>query len=189
MFDFENKPHMPFGFRAWASDGKAKIVRQVAALPAYPEYAIRQPYDTQHAQQTEARMTSQTVILIIEDEEFLRSSLADYLEDHGYGVLTSPNAEDGLRQLKSERVDLCIVDMRLPDMNGNEFILRAYAHDTGLKFIIFTGSVEYSLPESLQEIGLHSADILFKPLTDMSLLLEKISEACAACPRAQSLST
>ena len=168
---------------------RTKIVRQADTLPTLTEYAIRKPYDTQHAQQTEATMTSQTVILIIEDEEFLRSSLADYLEDHGYVVLTSPNAEDGLSQLRSERVDLCVVDMRLPDMNGNEFIMRAYAHDTGLKFIIFTGSVEYSLPESLLDIGLRSTDVLFKPLTDMSLLLKKISEACSAPIEASAISS
>lgn len=123
-------------------------------------------------------MTAQTVILIIEDEEFLRSSLADYLEDHGYEVLTSPTAEDGLNQLDNNDVELCIVDMRLPDMNGNEFILQAHAGKNFLKFIIFTGSVEYSLPESLQDIGLRSSDVLFKPLTDMGLMLEKIREAC-----------
>lgn len=124
----------------------------------------------------ELRMNAHKVILIIEDEEFLRSSLADYLEDHGYEVQTSPTAEDGLRRLDSGHVDLCIVDMRLPDMNGNEFILRAHARRSGLRFIIFTGSVEYSLPENLQAIGLRSSDILFKPLTDMGLLLEKICE-------------
>lgn len=65
------------------------------------------------------------VILIVEDEDFLRSSLADFLEDHGYVVLTAPNAENGLEQLAHDHPDVCIVDIRLPDMNGNEFILRA----------------------------------------------------------------
>ena len=125
-------------------------------------------------------MTSQTVILIIEDEEFLRSSLADYLEDHGFDVLTSPTAEDGLKQLESSAIELCIVDMRLPDMNGNEFILQAHSRNNALKFIIFTGSVEYNLPENLIALGLRTSDILFKPLTDMRVLLDKID---AACPR------
>jgi DNA-binding NtrC family response regulator len=127
-------------------------------------------------------MATPPVILIIEDEIFLRSSLADYLEDYGYAVLTSSTAEEGLRRLAGDRVDVCIVDMRLPDMNGNEFILRAHALDARLRFIIFTGSVEYSLPESLQAIGLRSSDILFKPLTDMGQLVEKIREACAPGP-------
>lgn len=134
-------------------------------------------YDILHLHNPETPMTAQTVILIIEDEEFLRSSLADYLEDHGYTVLTSPTAEDGLKQLEEQGVELCIVDMRLPDMNGNEYILQAHSRNSSLKFIIFTGSVEYSLPESLQDIGLSSSDVLFKPLTDMSLMLDKIREA------------
>lgn len=121
-------------------------------------------------------MATPPVILIIEDEDFLRSSLADYLEDHSHTVLTSPNAEDGLRRLEEGQARICIVDMRLPDMNGNEFILRAHRLDPALRFIIFTGSVEYNLPESLMAIGLTTADILFKPLTDMGVLLDKIAE-------------
>jgi len=117
------------------------------------------------------------VILIIEDEDFLRSSLADYLEDHGFTVMSSPTAEDGLRQLETGLPEVCIVDMRLPDMNGNEYILRAHAFNPNLKFIIFTGSVEYNLPETLIAIGLSTADILFKPLTDMGVLLDKITQA------------
>lgn len=125
-------------------------------------------------------MAASPVILIIEDEDFLRSSLADYLEDHGYTVLTAPTAEEGLNGVDSARPDVCIVDMRLPDMNGNEFILRAHSADPRIKFIIFTGSVEYNLPENLITLGLRTSDILFKPLTDMRVLLEKID---AACPR------
>ncbi len=125
-------------------------------------------------------MAALPVILIIEDEDFLRSSLADYLEDHGYTVLTASTAEEGLISIDSGHPDVCIVDMRLPDMNGNEFILLAHAADPRIKFIIFTGSVEYNLPENLIEMGLSTLDILFKPLTDMRVLLEKID---AAYPR------
>ena len=125
-------------------------------------------------------MSALPVILIIEDEDFLRFSLADFLEDHGYPVFAAPNAEDGLDQLNLAHPDVCIVDMRLPDMNGNEFILRAHQFNPRLKFIIFTGSVEYNLPESLLGIGLCSTDILFKPLTDMRILVDKIRALSSA---------
>jgi len=127
-------------------------------------------------------MSALPVILIIEDEDFLRFSLADFLEDQEYRVVAAPNAEDGLNQLHLCQPDVCIVDMRLPDMNGNEFILRAHRHNPRLKFIIFTGSVEYNLPESLLRIGLCSADILFKPLTDMRILVDKIRDLFSAPP-------
>ena len=120
------------------------------------------------------------VILIVEDEDFLRSSLADYLEDHGYIVLTAPTAENGLEQVARDHPDVCIVDIRLPDMNGNEFILRAHAMNPRIGYIVFTGSLEYSLPDSLLESGLNESDILFKPLIDMSILLDKITHAFSA---------
>lgn len=117
-------------------------------------------------------------VMIIEDEQFLRTSLADYLEDFGYTTVTASSAEEGLQKLQSLTPDVCIVDMRLPDMNGNTFILHAHQMNPAISFLIFTGSVEYNLPESLRSIGLTSDDILFKPLADMNLLHTKIQHTC-----------
>lgn len=122
-------------------------------------------------------MDSATV-MIIEDEQFLRTSLADYLEDFGYTTITAASAEEGLQKLLSSEPDVCIVDMRLPDMNGNTFILNANKINPSISFLIFTGSVEYNLPDSLRAIGLTSEDILFKPLADMNVLHTKIQHAC-----------
>lgn len=121
-------------------------------------------------------MTTVPRILVIDDEYFLRVSLTDYLEDCGFPVRAAASAEEGLSLLREEPAALYIVDMRLPGMNGNEFILQAHAHDPNAKFIIFTGSVDYCLPETLRKLGLTQDNILFKPLTDMNVLLNKVSE-------------
>jgi len=120
-------------------------------------------------------MTTLPKILVVDDERFLRVSLTDYLEDCGFPVQAAASAEEGLEQLERDSADLCIVDMRLPGMNGNEFILRAHARDPRIRFIIFTGSVDYCLPETLRKLGLTLDNILFKPLTDMAELLNKIT--------------
>ncbi len=119
-------------------------------------------------------MSTKPLILIIDDEDLLRISLTDYLEDSGYVVYGADSGESGLQQLLVRPVDLCLVDMRLPGMNGNEFIKRARAFKKDLKIIIFTGSMDYMLPEDLRRLGLQPSDILFKPLTDLSLLVTKI---------------
>lgn len=119
-------------------------------------------------------MSIKPLILIIDDEDLLRISLTDYLEDSGYVVYGADSGESGLQQLLMLPVDLCLVDMRLAGMNGNEFIQRARAFKKDLKIIIFTGSVDYTLPEELRRLGLRRSNILFKPLTDLSLLVKMI---------------
>ena len=120
-------------------------------------------------------MNSLPRILVVDDERLLRVSLTDYLEDCGFPVRAAASAEDGLEQLRQDTAELCIVDMRLPGMNGNEFILQAHAHDPRTRYIIFTGSVDYCLPEAVRKLGLTLDNVLFKPLTDMSVLLNKIT--------------
>ncbi len=113
-------------------------------------------------------------ILVLDDEDMLRQTVCDYLEDEGYHVLPASSAEEALELLKSEHVDLCMVDMRLPGMDGNEFILRANKLNADLKFIIYTGSTDYKLPKELSDIGVIREHVFQKPLIDLSILAKTI---------------
>lgn len=113
-------------------------------------------------------------VLIVEDEEMLRRSLSDYLEDEDFEVFTASSGEEGLSVLEKERADMCIVDMRLPKMDGNDFILAAHLKCPGLRFIIHTGSVSYSVPTKLRKIGITSDQVYHKPVRDMGILVEAL---------------
>lgn len=109
-------------------------------------------------------------ILIVDDEKGIPQALRDYLEDAGeYEVRVAGSGEEGLLLLPDFEPDACIVDMRLPGMDGNEFILTAHAARPDTIFIIHTGSVDYVLPERLREIGLTEEMIMHKPLLDMRI--------------------
>lgn len=62
-----------------------------------------------------ARMQS---ILMIEDDARLASMVSDYLQANGYTVTHAPDAQSGLNQLTNNTVDLVILDLMLPDMDG-----------------------------------------------------------------------
>ncbi|MBF0481982.1 MAG: response regulator [Desulfovibrionaceae bacterium] len=111
------------------------------------------------------------VILIVDDEERIRAGLADYFEDEGFAALTAGSAEEGLYALAGNRVALCTVDIRLPGESGNQFIARAHAVNPALKFLIYTGSADYELPEALRAISMTDADVFIKPVEDLGLLL------------------
>jgi len=122
-------------------------------------------------------MASEDVsILIIDDEAVVRDNLAAYLEDEGFVVAVAASGEEGLKALSQGSFDLAVVDMRLPDMSGNDFIRSASKYPAAPAFIIHTGSLEYSLPEDLRELGLQNDQILLKPVVDMALLSAKVRQ-------------
>ncbi|MDS4027468.1 MAG: response regulator [Candidatus Contendobacter sp.] len=110
-------------------------------------------------------------ILIVDDEAMIRENLKAYLEDDGWRVAAfeavAP-ARDWLRTGGVCRV--CIMDMRLPDMDGNSAIRALHQTHPGLEFLIHTGSSSYSLPDDLRAMGLDDSRVYRKPLTDMAPL-------------------
>jgi DNA-binding NtrC family response regulator len=65
------------------------------------------------------------VILIIDDEEEIRSSLSAIVDQLGFTPLTAGNGLDALELLQSERVDLIITDLMMPQMDGMKFIVKS----------------------------------------------------------------
>lgn len=113
-------------------------------------------------------------VLVVDDEEMVRLNLVAFLEDEGFDVNDYCCAETALENLSQCNPDIAIVDMRLPKMNGGEFILKAHDVLPDLGFIIHTGSNEYQLSAELREIGLKTSALLYKPLSDLQLLVTQI---------------
>lgn len=117
------------------------------------------------------RMGNETVhVIIIDDEDMVRINLADFLEDEGYVVSHVKSGEEGLELIKKQAYNVAIVDMRLPGIDGNTFILKACAVQPALKYLIHTGSADYTLPEELKMLGICPASILYKPVQDMDII-------------------
>lgn len=115
-----------------------------------------------------------TNVLLLDDEAFLREALAAYLEDEGFTVSEAGDCRSALLMLATRQVELAVVDITLPDANGDFFIREASRRWPGMKFIIHTGCSEYTLPRDLALIGMNSGHILRKPLADLDLLKSAI---------------
>ncbi len=63
-----------------------------------------------------------TEILLCDDEANLVAVLVDYLKSKGYSVTAAQNAEDAFNIIKSKNIDICILDAKMPGMNGIEFL-------------------------------------------------------------------
>ncbi|MCK5350850.1 MAG: response regulator, partial [Desulfobacula sp.] len=63
--------------------------------------------------------------LILDDEESIRQSIAAYMEDDGYIVFQAASGEQALEIVKNNHIDEAVVDIRLPGIDGNTFMIEA----------------------------------------------------------------
>lgn len=111
-------------------------------------------------------------ILIVDDEPVIASSLQAYLEDEGMEARWLASAEQalGLIQGTGCAFDVCIMDVRLPGLDGTNAIRELHQLCPHLNFIIQTGSCSYGIPEDLQMLGIGERQLFRKPLLDMQPL-------------------
>jgi CheY-like chemotaxis protein len=62
------------------------------------------------------------LVLIVEDDDDIRRSLGELLEDDGYQVITACDGREGLERLELGRPCLIVLDILMPRMNGLEFL-------------------------------------------------------------------
>ncbi|GAU09082.1 response regulator [Desulfoplanes formicivorans] len=113
-------------------------------------------------------------ILIVDDEAGVRESLADYLEDLGFTVFTAENGEKALDVLADHPMDLAIVDVRLPGIDGTQTIVKARNIQPDLRYIVHTGSVTYQIAPELKAMGITSEQILHKPVSNLETIIQTI---------------
>jgi DNA-binding NtrC family response regulator len=115
-------------------------------------------------------------VLVIDDEPAICSSLSAFLEDYGFRASTAESAEEALDLMKSNVYDVCIVDMRLPGVSGEELIIQARARYPEQRHIIYTGSISYNLSDQLKHLGMRPEHVFLKPVRVLSLLVKCIKQ-------------
>ena len=113
-------------------------------------------------------------VLVVDDEVSIRESLKGFLEDHEYDVVAAGTAEESLAYISESEFSAAIIDLRLPRMNGETLIKRANQLRPEMRFIIHTGSLDYTLSKELILIGMSKEDVFYKPVHNLALIVEGI---------------
>jgi CheY-like chemotaxis protein len=118
-------------------------------------------------------------VLLVDDDEMIRDCIMAYLEDEGFSVHAAATAEEALELIGSIRPVVCISDLRLPGMDGEEFISRSHLLCPETGYLLHTGMM-YLISDELRAIGMTADDVLLKPIHDLSKLVKRIKQIAAA---------
>jgi DNA-binding response OmpR family regulator len=101
------------------------------------------------------------VILVVDDEPVARQSLSDILRLEGYTVNAAPNGQAAVEYVRTHPVDLMVVDLRMPGMDGLEVVqvVNQVSPDTEVILLTAHGSTE----TAIQALRLRIHDYLLKP--------------------------
>jgi two-component system, cell cycle sensor histidine kinase and response regulator CckA len=123
-------------------------------------------------------LTGRGTILLVEDEEGLRSLNARGLKSRGYTVIEAGNGVEALEALDHEggEVDLVVSDVVMPEMDGPTLLKKLRERDPDIKFIFVSGYAEDAFQKNLPNP--QDYNYLAKPFT-LKQLVAKVKETMA----------
>jgi DNA-binding NtrC family response regulator len=114
-------------------------------------------------------------ILLVDDEAIVREAMASWLTGEGYHVHPAPSGEEALVLIGRQPVDIALIDLKMPGMNGVQVIerLRALAPDTLCLIVTAHGTVE----SAVEAMRAGAYDYITKPFNpeEVSLAVERVS--------------
>ncbi|HEY0319944.1 MAG TPA: response regulator [Pyrinomonadaceae bacterium] len=119
-------------------------------------------------------------ILVVDDDPELHDLISFALKQEGYEVLNARNAFEGLDMIEKHRVDLALLDVMMPKMDGLEMLSRLRIYNKDLRVIIMTA---LSTPETaISAMRDHASDFLAKPF-DVNQLLSAVENVFQLEPK------
>ena len=112
-------------------------------------------------------------ILIVDDDEVMQETLSDVLRKRGYEIFTVGSGNGALPMIEKNVIDLILLDMRLPDIDGLEVLKKIKEFDNEILVIMMTAYSDVQTAVSAMKSGAY--DYINKPfeLEELKLLIEK----------------
>ncbi len=116
-----------------------------------------------------------SIVLVIDDEEFIRRSLHVFLEDNDFIILEAENGRVGLEVFEREMPSVILLDLRMPEVDGFEVLQRVKEISPDTPVIVVSGVG--MLSDVIEALHLGAWDYIIKPIQDMNVLLHAVNRA------------
>ncbi|WP_294607009.1 sigma-54 dependent transcriptional regulator [uncultured Roseovarius sp.] len=122
-------------------------------------------------------MPSAMKIAIVDDEKDMRQSISQWLALSGYDTEAFPSAEEALKSLGADYPGIVVTDIRMPGMDGMQFLKKLMGADSSLPVIMITGHGD--VPMAVEAMRIGAFDFLEKPFNPdrMTELAKKATNA------------
>ena len=108
-----------------------------------------------------------TRVLVIDDEESIRTLLRISLIHKGFEVTTAENGEKGLKAFERQRHPIVITDIKMPGMDGLQVLTKIRRIDPDTRVIVITGHGD--MKSAIESLKLEASDFINKPIKDEAL--------------------
>ncbi|MDJ0720608.1 MAG: response regulator [Desulfobacterales bacterium] len=120
---------------------------------------------------------SEFTVLLVDDEEDFRRTLAKRLEKRNLQVLSAAGGEEAMALIRRSAVDVVALDVRMPGMDGIDVLRAIKAHDPLIEVVMLTGHA--SVEAAVEGMDFGAFDYLMKPV-GIDELLYKLQDAYEA---------
>lgn len=107
-------------------------------------------------------------ILVVEDDQDIREGIDIYLRNQGYLVFQAGDGIQGLEMLQKEEIDLAIVDIMMPRMDGIKMLMKM--REQGYEFPVIMLSAKSEEVDKIMGLNMGADDYVTKPFTTLELL-------------------
>ncbi|HAL56488.1 MAG TPA: hypothetical protein DCP63_08435 [Bacteroidetes bacterium] len=119
-------------------------------------------------------MAQKNRILVVDDEDALRTVLSSELEGEGYKVASAADGAEAISILKNQAFDLILLDIKMPNVDGFEVLRFVKETHPETKVIMLTGFAD--LKNAIESKKLGAEDFVSKPydLVDLLTTVERV---------------
>ncbi|MBI5193747.1 MAG: response regulator [Nitrospirae bacterium] len=110
----------------------------------------------------------QGIVLVVDDDPFVRESATSFLGECGYSVIACESAKEALTKLGREKIEIVLTDIKMPEVTGLELLEKIRNFDTDLPVILMTAYAELDIAVNALKKG--AFDFIIKPYKPEHLL-------------------
>ena len=122
-------------------------------------------------------------LLIVDDEEEILSTLSRFFALHDFDVATANSAAEALKIMKNKKINIALVDINMPEMDGIDLLSRIKKKDFSIQVIMMTAYSTFD--KTLRSLEMGAVDYILKPFDKLDDVLGLVNESVRRLKRWQ----